>query len=63
MFIDYLLRDDVSDKITKEYPYISSCKNVHNSVVKTDNIFNNGHYVKNIGNNIRDYDKLWADIK
>ena len=63
LFIDYLLRNDISDKITKEYPYISSCTNVHNSSVTITNIFDKGYYVKNIGNNIRDYDKLWADIK
>ena len=63
LFIDYLLRNDVSDKITKEYPYISSCKEVHNSMVTINNIFDKGYYVKNIGSNIRDYDKLWADIK
>ena len=63
LFIDYLLREEVSDKITKEYPYISPCTNVSNSVIKVDDVFNNGYYVKNIGSNIRDYDKLWADIK
>lgn len=63
LFIDYLLRDDVSDKITKEYPYISSSKNIQNTIVTIDNVFEKGYYVKNIGNNIRDYDKLWADIK
>lgn len=63
LFINYLLRPEVSDKITKEYPYISPIKDVYNSEVTVDKIFNKGFYVKNIGNNIRDYDKLWADIK
>ncbi len=63
LFIDYLLRTNVSDKITKEYPYISSCREVDNSMITSDKIYANGHYVKNIGNNIRYYDKIWADIK
>ena len=63
LFIDYLLENSISDRITKEYPYISPNKIKQNSVIKPDTIFNNGYYVKNIGSNIRDYDKLWADIK
>lgn len=63
LFIDYLLREEVSDKITKEYPYISPINGVNNSEIKVADVFNNGYYVKNIGSNIRDYDKLWADIK
>ena len=63
LFIDYLLRKEVSDKITKEYPYISPIIGVNNSVIKVSDVFKDGHYVKNIGSNIRDYDKMWADIK
>lgn len=63
LFIDYLLRNDVSDKITKEYPYISPNKIKQNSIISPESIFDNGYYVKNIGSKIRDYDKLWADIK
>lgn len=63
LFINYLLRNDVSDKITREYPYISSCRNVHNSIITTEKVFEKGYYVKNIGESIRNYDKLWADIK
>lgn len=62
-FIDYILSTSVQDKITKEYPYISPNKNVKNSSVTTENVFKNGFYVKNIGDSIRDYDKLWAEIK
>ena len=63
LFIDYLLRKDVGDKITKEYPYISPIKGVNNSIISVNDVFKNGYYVKNIGSYIRDYDKLWADIK
>lgn len=63
LFIDYILSHDVADEITKEYPYISSVKTVHNSVVSNSTVFKNGYYVKNIGSDIRKYDRLWADIK
>ena len=62
LFIDYLMRDDVSQKIIDEYPYISPNKNISNSIDLND-IFNNGYYVKNIGESIKNYDKLWANIK
>jgi len=63
LFINYLMRNDVSDKITKEYPYISPNNIIQNSTVNINEIFHGGHYVKNIGSDIRKYDKLWADIK
>ena len=63
IFINYLLKNEVSSKITKEYPYISPNNIKQNSIIKPTNIFNNGYYVKNIGSNINEYDKLWADIK
>lgn len=63
LFINYLLRNEVSNKITKEYPYISPNNITQNSQVQVYNIFNKGYYVKNIGSNIKKYDKLWADIK
>lgn len=63
LFINYLLRDDVNDKITKEYPYISSNKNVKNTKVSSFKVFEKGYYVKNIGSDISKYDKLWVDIK
>ena len=62
-FINYLLRSDVNKKIVDEYPYISPVNIVQSSKVKTEDIFNKGYYVKNIGSNIRNYDKVWADIK
>lgn len=64
LLIDYLLRDDVSKKIVEDYPYISSNYKANNMTNKElMKIFNNGSYVKNIGNSISLYDKLWADIK
>jgi len=63
LFINYLLRNDISDKITLEYPYISPNKIKQNTTVNINSVFNNGYYVKNIGSDIKKYDKLWADIK
>lgn len=64
LFINYLLRDDVSEKIVSDYPYISTNKNINNmNSYELENIINTGTYVENIGSNISLYDKLWADIK
>ena len=63
LFINYLLRNDVSYRITKEYPYISPNLIQQNSSISLNHVFKNGYYVKNIGDSIRRYDKLWADIK
>ena len=63
LFINYLLRNDISTKIVNEYPYISPNRIIQKSIVTSNDIFKNGHYVKNIGENIKKYDKLWADIK
>ena len=62
LFINYLLREDVSKKIIEEYPYISPNKNIKSSI-NLDDVFNNGYYVKNIGSKIKQFDKLWANIK
>lgn len=68
LFIDFLLRDDISERIIEEYPYISTNKNV--SVLTDEEIYeilSNGSYVKNSlvngENGIRKFDKLWARIK
>ena len=72
-FIDYILRADVMKKIIESYPY----KNVNleteklldmdylnnNAANISDNVFNNGLFVKNIGDNISKYDRIWAEIK
>ena len=63
-FIDYLLRDDVNQKITDEYPYINTTINGMNlDGEELMNILKNGSYVKNIGSKISSYDKIWAQIK
>lgn len=72
-FIDYILRPDVMKKIIESYPY----KNVNleteilldeeylnNSAANiSDDVFNSGLFVKNIGDSISMYDKIWAEIK
>lgn len=63
LFINYLMRYEVAEKIVKEYPYISPLKIVQESSVAEDHIFDKGYYVKNIGSSIKIYDKIWADIK
>lgn len=64
LLINYLLRDDVSKNIIDTYPYISSNKNVQNmNDLELKRIMQNSNYVKNIGEYISLYDKLWADIK
>ena len=63
LFIDYLMRLEVGKKIVKEYPYISPLLIEQESKIPLESLFTNGFYVKNIGESIKDYDKLWADIK
>lgn len=72
-FIDYILRADVMKEIIESYPY----KNVNAETEKIlsydyllnkganvdDNIIQEGYFVKNIDSHIKDYDKLWANIK
>ena len=63
-FIDYILRSDVNKKITDEYPYINTTKDNQNlSQTELSKIITKGSYVKNIGNKISLYDKVWAQIK
>ena len=63
-FIDYILRSDVNKKITDEYPYINTTVDGMNlSSKELSEILYNGSYVKNIGNKISLYDKVWAQIK
>ena len=63
-FIDYILRSDVSKKITEEYPYINTTvDNMNLPYEELKTILNNGSYVKNIGSTISLYDKVWAQIK
>ena len=64
LLIDYLLRDENCIKIISEYPYISTNKNVGNySKEELDKIIKNGSYIENVGEKIKEIDKLWARIK
>ena len=72
-FIDYILKDDVMKEIIESYPY----KNVNKETQKLldkDYLYNQAAnipgsvierciYVKNIGESVKLYDKLWAEIK
>lgn len=72
-FIDYILEPTVMKKIIESYPY----KNVNSTTDKLlsnnyknniasnipDYVFNDGYFVKNIGSNIKYYDKIWINIK
>ena len=63
-FIDYLLRDEVCQKIIDDYPYISTNKNTSNySEEELRNILSNGSYIKNVSENIKKFDRLWAKMK
>ncbi len=64
LFIDYLLRPEVAQQIVDEYPYISAITGVDTvpeDELKT--ILKNGSYVKNVGADIKKFDKLWAKYK
>lgn len=73
LFIDYILRADVMQKIIEAYPYKTvnqasesklSDEYLKNTAANVpDAILDQASFVKNIGNSIRDYDKLWAEIK
>lgn len=72
-FIDYILKPDIMKRIIESYPY----KNVNlgtekllgddylNNVAANidDSVFDKGLFVKNIGDNISKYDRIWAEIK
>lgn len=63
-FINYLLDYEVSDKIVDSYPYINPNNEYKMySYNEISTIINTGHYVKNIGPSIVDYDIVWAEIK
>jgi len=73
LFIDYILRADVMKKIIESYPYknvnmetekILDSNYLNNNAANISNdVFKNGLFVKNIGNNISKYDRIWAEIK
>ncbi|MBR5389130.1 spermidine/putrescine ABC transporter substrate-binding protein [Candidatus Saccharibacteria bacterium] len=64
LFIDYLLRSDVAQKIVDEYPYISAIKGVESlPEEELERILANGAYIQNVGADIKRFDKLWAKYK
>ena len=64
LFIDYLLRPEVAQKIVDEYPYISTNKYIESlPEVELKQILTNGSYVENVGADIKKFDKLWAKYK
>ena len=64
LFIDYLLRDDICQRIIDEYPYISTNQNISNyTYYELSMILRNGSYIKNVGENIKKFDRLWAKMK
>lgn len=64
IFIDYLLRNEVCQKIIEEYPYISTNRNVNNyTQYELNKILTKGSYIKNVSENIKKFDRLWAKMK
>ena len=73
LFIDYVLREDVMKKIIESYPYkninietdklLSDSYLLNDAANVSDNNIDNGFFVKNIGEKIKLYDKIWAQIK
>ena len=72
-FIDYILRPDIMKRIIGSYPYknlnvetmmLLDSNYLNNKAANIpDSIFESGLFVKNIGENISKYDKIWAEIK
>ncbi len=72
-FIDYILDKDVTHEILKGYPYnsvnIATDLEYQNDEIYSSKYigidYDNGkkYFVENIGDSIKDYDKLWAEIK
>lgn len=64
LFIDFLLRNYICKRIIDEYPYISTNKYISNySEEELSEILANGSYIKNVGENIKKFDHLWARMK
>lgn len=63
-FIDFLLRDDIAERIVEEYPYVSPIETlVSKNETELKEILENGSYVKNVGAEIKTLDRLWAEFK
>lgn len=73
MFIDFILRPDIMKRIIESYPYkninketdkLLSEKYILNDAANISDItIQKGIFVKNIGDNVKLYDKIWAQIK
>ena len=64
LFIDYLLRYDIGERLVNSYPYINTNdKYINYSYFELNQIISSGSYIKNIGEYISLYDRIWADIK
>ena len=62
--IDFLLRDDISARIVEEYPYISPNSRANTlSDEELEEILSRGTYVKNVGSDIKKFDRLWSKYK
>lgn len=72
-FIDYILEPEIMKKIIESYPYKNVNKTTDgllseeyiNNIASNvpDYVTDNGYFVKNIGLNIKYYDKIWINIK
>lgn len=63
-FINYLLRDDICQRIVDEYPYISPNKSVESLPdEELTEVLSRGSYVENVGADIKSFDRLWAKYK
>ena len=72
-FIDYILRPEVMAKIVSSYPYKNLNKEAdllldenylnNNAANIPDGIMSEGIFVQNIGDKVKLYDKIWAEIK
>ena len=72
-FINYILRPEVMKEIINSYPYKNINKETdkildddylnNNAANISDETLKNGIFVKNIGSNIKLYDRIWANIK
>lgn len=73
LFIDYILSSDVMEKIVADYPYssvnvetnqrIALYDDIGEEYAKIQTLVSEGQRVKNIGQSITLYDKIWASIK
>lgn len=73
LFIDYILDSDVMERIVRDYPYssvnietnkrISMDKGIGYDYSRILDMVSRGKRVRNIGQSISIYDKIWASIK